>query len=70
MTAINTRIGNLMTFYANYCEANQTRMNSEYGSPEYNLAGDVREMHARWIREELDILNGLGIDMSRFNWIK
>lgn len=70
MKAINTRICNLMTFYADYCDAVSDRMKFKYGTPEYEDAGQWRDTYGEWIREELDALNAAGIDMSRFDYIK
>lgn len=70
MKPINTRISHLMSFYADYCEAVSDRMKFKYGTSEYEDAGQRRDMYGEWIREELDALNAVGIDMSQYDYIK
>ena len=63
------RIATLMISYADYSRAVRACMDEKYGSEAYEEARETRGCYGRWIREELDALKALGIDMSRFDYI-
>ena len=69
MKTIQDHIATLMTCYAEYSKAVQDVMAHEYESPEYNEAIGTRRFYGGWIREELDMLKQMGIDLERFEYI-
>ena len=64
---IADRISNLMTFYAGYSrEADRV---FEVEESERDDVRYQRDLYARWIKEDLEALKALGIDVTGFDYI-
>jgi len=64
---IAQRIETLMTFYASYSqEADRV---FEVAEEEKDDVRYKRDLYARWIKEDLDALKALGIDIKGFDYI-
>ena len=64
---IADRIGNLMTFYAAYSK--ETDRVFDVPESEKDQIRYQRDLYARWLREELDELRTLGINVEGFDRI-
>lgn len=64
---IADRIGKLMTFYAAYSK--ETDKVFEVPESEKDGVRYQRDLYARWIREELDALKALGINVEGFDYM-
>lgn len=66
---LSDRISSLMVFYSDYRNACEACVNLQYGSEEYEIAVEQRMRSAKYIREDIDALNALGIEFNRFDYI-
>ena len=68
MTTIAKRIQNLMTFYVMYSE--QVDKVFTVAEEEKDDVRFMRDRYALWIKEELEALRELGIDVQGFGYIE